>query len=55
MKLLLTSAGVRNASIHVMDDESAIRVVDGKVDVVSEGHWLLFGPNGAPKGIGARP
>ena len=27
---------------YVIDDETAIRVVDGKVDVVSEGHWKLL-------------
>ena len=28
-----------------VDDETAIRVVDGTVDVVSEGHWKLFTPS----------
>jgi dipeptidase E len=27
---------------YAIDDETAIRVVDGTVDVVSEGHWKLF-------------
>jgi len=27
---------------YAMDDETAIKVVDGAVDVVSEGHWKLF-------------
>jgi dipeptidase E len=27
---------------YALDDESAIRVVDGAVDVVSEGNWRLF-------------
>jgi dipeptidase E len=27
-----------------IDDETAIRVVDGTVEVVSEGHWQLFTP-----------
>ena len=27
---------------YAIDDETAIRVVDGNVDVVSEGHWKLF-------------
>ena len=27
---------------YAIDDETAIRVVDGQVDVVSEGHWKLF-------------
>jgi dipeptidase E len=29
---------------YAIDDETAIKVVDGAVDVVSEGHWKLFGP-----------
>jgi dipeptidase E len=28
---------------YAIDDETAIRVTDGTVDVVSEGHWKLFG------------
>jgi dipeptidase E len=30
------------APTYAIDDESAIRVVDGAVRVVSEGHWRLF-------------
>jgi len=30
---------------YAIDDETAIRVVDGAVDVVSEGHWKLFSPD----------
>ena len=29
---------------YAIDDDTAIRVVDGSVDVVSEGHWRLFTP-----------
>jgi dipeptidase E len=29
---------------YVMDDETAIKVVDGAVEVVSEEHWKLFTP-----------
>ncbi|MEO7858873.1 MAG: peptidase E [Nitrospirales bacterium] len=29
---------------YAIDDETAIKVVDGAVDVVSEGHWKLFTP-----------
>ena len=29
---------------YAIDDDTAISVVDGTVDVVSEGHWRLFGP-----------
>lgn len=27
---------------YAIDDETAIRVVDGKVDIISEGHWKLL-------------
>ena len=29
---------------YAIDDETAIRVVDGAVDVISEGHWKRFAP-----------
>ncbi len=29
-----------------IDDETAIKVVDGAVEVISEGHWKLFTPHG---------
>jgi dipeptidase E len=29
---------------YAIDDETAIRVTDGTVDIVSEGHWKLFSP-----------
>ncbi len=29
---------------YAIDDETAIKVVDGDVEVVSEGHWRQFGP-----------
>ena len=32
------------APAYVIDDETAIRVIDGTVEVVSEGHWTLFTP-----------
>jgi dipeptidase E len=30
---------------YAIDDQTAIRVTDGAVDVVSEGHWELFTPD----------
>ena len=30
---------------YAMDDETAISVIDGAVEVVSEGHWKLFAPS----------
>ena len=35
------AAGIRGAA-YAIDDETAIRVVDGTIEVVSEGHWKLF-------------
>jgi len=32
------------APAYAIDDQTAIRVVDGSVDVVSEGHWRHFTP-----------
>ncbi|TMC12782.1 MAG: peptidase E [Chloroflexi bacterium] len=32
------------APTYAIDDESAIRVVDGAAQVISEGHWRLFQP-----------
>jgi dipeptidase E len=29
---------------YAIDDQTAIKVTDGAVDVVSEGHWKLFTP-----------
>jgi dipeptidase E len=35
------AAGMSNPS-YAIDDETAIKVVDGTVEVISEGHWRLF-------------
>jgi len=37
------AAGIQGPA-YAIDDETAIRVTDGAVDVVSEGHWKLFTP-----------
>jgi dipeptidase E len=37
------AAGLSNPA-YAIDDDTAIKVVDGNVDVVSEGHWKLFAP-----------
>jgi dipeptidase E len=29
---------------YAIDDDTAITVVDGRIDVISEGHWKLFAP-----------
>ena len=33
---------------YAIDDQTAIKVVDGAVEVVSEGHWKLFTPGAEP-------
>ncbi len=37
------AAGMRVPG-YAMDDETAIKVIDGAVEVISEGHWKLFTP-----------
>jgi len=29
---------------YAIDDETAVKVIDGTVEVVSEGHWKLISP-----------
>ncbi|MEO6398484.1 MAG: peptidase E, partial [Tepidiformaceae bacterium] len=29
---------------YAIDDDTAIKVTDGAVEVISEGHWKLFNP-----------
>jgi dipeptidase E len=38
------AAGIEGPA-YAIDDETAIRVSDGTVEVVSEGHWKLFTPS----------
>ena len=38
------AAGMTVAA-YAIDDETAIQVVDGAVDVASEGHWKRFAPS----------
>ena len=37
------AAGIRTPG-YAINDETAIKVVDGAVEVISEGHWKLFTP-----------
>jgi dipeptidase E len=37
------AAGISSPA-YAIDDQTAITVIDGAVDVVSEGHWRLFNP-----------
>jgi dipeptidase E len=39
------AAGLSNPA-YAIDDDTAIKVVDGNVDIVSEGHWKLFASGG---------
>ena len=39
---------------YAIDDETAIKVVDGTVEVVSEGHWKLFTPRAAATLVGSK-
>jgi dipeptidase E len=32
--------------VYAVDDQTAIKVIDGNVEIVSEGHWRLFTPQG---------
>ena len=41
-QLAASISGPAYAMAMAMDDETAIRVVDGTVEVVSEGHWKRF-------------
>jgi dipeptidase E len=38
------AAGIPNPA-YAIDDETAIKIVDGTVEIISEGHWKLFAPN----------
>jgi dipeptidase E len=40
---LIRRAGV-TLSTYAIDDQTAIKALDGTVEVVSEGHWKLFAP-----------
>ena len=37
------AAGIQGPA-YAIDDQTAIKVLDGTVEVVSEGHWKLFTP-----------
>ena len=41
------AAGLSNPA-YAIDDETAIKVVDGDVEIVSEGHWTLLATSRAP-------
>ena len=46
------AAGISGPA-YAIDDETAIKVVDGAVEVVSEGHWKLFNPSSAASESGS--
>jgi dipeptidase E len=35
---------------YALDDQTAVKVTDGKVEVVSEGNWRLFTPSPVASG-----
>ncbi|MEZ5256149.1 MAG: hypothetical protein R2705_04470 [Ilumatobacteraceae bacterium] len=35
-------AAALDGPAYAIDDQTALRVVDGTVDVISEGHWRRF-------------
>jgi dipeptidase E len=37
-------AGRLPVPAYAIDDQTAVAVIDGTVEVVSEGHWKLFNP-----------
>jgi dipeptidase E len=41
------AAGI-NGPAYVTDAQTAIKVTDGSVEVISEGHWKLLNPAGSP-------
>jgi dipeptidase E len=44
------AAGLSNPA-YAIDDDTAIKVVDGTVELVSEGHWQHFSPELAQRGV----
>jgi dipeptidase E len=44
-------AGRLPVPAYALDDETAVTVIDGTVDVVSEGHWKLFHPYSPPSDV----
>lgn len=42
MKMMERAADKLDYPLYAIDDETAIKVVDGEVEVVSEGEWRLF-------------
>ncbi len=40
---------------YAIDDQTAIQVVDGDIEVISEGHWKLFLPSGHDSSISCTP
>jgi dipeptidase E len=39
------AAGIKGPA-YAIDAQTAIKVTDGSVEVISEGHWKLFSPAG---------
>lgn len=39
------AAGKVDVPLYALDDQTTLKVVDGTVEVVSEGEWRLFKPS----------
>jgi dipeptidase E len=46
------AAGLESAA-YAIDDETAIKVADGTVEVISEGHWKLLSPTAPARAAGS--
>ena len=42
MRMMQRAAAKVDHPLYAIDDQTAIKVVDGQIDVVSEGRWKLF-------------
>jgi dipeptidase E len=42
MRMMERAAAKLDRPMYAIDDETAVKVVDGEVEVVSEGEWKLF-------------
>jgi dipeptidase E len=42
MEMMARTAAKVDVSLYAIDDQTAIKVVDGEVEVVSKGEWKIF-------------
>jgi dipeptidase E len=43
MRMMERAAAKLDYPLYAIDDETAIKVVDGETEVISEGEWRLLG------------